>query len=61
VSPGHDIEVVEAELIFKDLDTIENQLVDALKGAKTGDRKQKTEADFYERVRDRLFFRMSGP
>ncbi|MEK9135877.1 MAG: hypothetical protein AAB393_02035, partial [Bacteroidota bacterium] len=49
-----DIEVIEAELIFKDLDTVEKKLADARKRAKTGDKKTKAEADFYERVRDHL-------
>jgi GTP-binding protein YchF len=54
VNPRRDIEVIEAELIFKDLDTVEKKLSDAQKKAKTGDKKLKAEADLYARVRDHL-------
>lgn len=54
VNPRRDIEIVEAELIFKDLDTVEKKLTDAQKRGKTGDKKQKSEADFYARVRNHL-------
>jgi ribosome-binding ATPase YchF (GTP1/OBG family) len=39
LNPRRDIEVVEAELIFKDLDAIEKRRVDSLKRGKTGDKK----------------------
>jgi hypothetical protein len=54
VNPTRDIEIIEAELIFKDLDTIEKKLSDAQKKGKTADKKQQAEADFYTRVRDHL-------
>ena len=54
VDPKRDIEIVEAELIFKDLDTVEKKLADAEKRAKGGERKVRTEADFYMRIREHL-------
>jgi GTP-binding protein YchF len=54
VNPTRDIEVIEAELIFKDLDTVEKKLSEAGRKAKTGDKKLKAEADLYARVRDHL-------
>ena len=54
VDPRRDIEVVEAELIFKDLDTVEKKLAESGKRARTGDRKSAVEAEFYGRVRVHL-------
>jgi GTP-binding protein YchF len=54
VNPRRDIEVIEAELIFKDLDTVERKLGEAQKKAKTADKKLKVEADFYARVHEHL-------
>ena len=51
VNPRRDIEVVEAELIFKDLDTVEKKLSDSGKRAKSGDRKSVLESEFYARLR----------
>ena len=55
VDPRRDVEVVEAELIFKDLETVERRSGDVQKRAKAGDKKSKAEADFIARVRDHLF------
>jgi len=54
VDPKRDIEVVEAELIFKDLDTVERKLGEAQKKAKAGEKRLKDEAGLLERVRDHL-------
>lgn len=54
VDPRRDIEVIEAELIFKDLDTVERRVADAGRRGKSGDKKLKAEADFYARCRDHL-------
>ncbi len=54
VDPRFDIEIVEAELILKDLETVEKKLAETHKMAKSGDRKLKDEAEHYERVRDHL-------
>ncbi|HWP82493.1 MAG TPA: redox-regulated ATPase YchF [Bacteroidota bacterium] len=54
VNPKRDIEVIETELILKDLDTVDKKFTDAEKRSKSGDKKIKAEADFYARVRDHL-------
>jgi len=54
VNPRRDIEVVEAELILKDLETVERRLAEAERRAKTADKKPKVEADFIAKVRDHL-------
>ncbi len=54
VNPRRDIEVIEAELIFKDLETVEKKLSDAQKRSKSGDKQTKTEADFFTRVQQHL-------
>lgn len=53
VNPRRDIEVIETELILKDLETIEKKIHDAERRAKS-DKKFKPEADFYIRVKDHL-------
>ena len=54
VNPRRDIEVVEAELILKDLDTVERRLEEAERKARTADKKLKAEAEFIARVREHL-------
>jgi GTP-binding protein YchF len=54
VDPKRDIEIVETELVLKDLETVERRLEDALKRGKGGDRKIRQEADFLAKVRDHL-------
>ncbi len=54
VNPRRDIEVVETELMFKDLETVERRLAEAERRAKTIDKKPKAEADFIARVREHL-------
>src|SRR5271157_1050566 len=46
INPKRDIEVIEAELIFKDLETVEKKTADAEKRAKTGEKKFKAEHEF---------------
>lgn len=55
INPRRDIEVVEAELIFKDLETVEKKMTEAEKRAKTGDKKQRAEADFSARLKKHLY------
>ena len=55
VNPRRDVEIVEAELLLKDLETVDRKLTDAQRRAKSGDKKVKAEADFYEMVRHHLF------
>jgi GTP-binding protein YchF len=54
VNPKRDIEIVEAELILKDLDTVEKKLSEAEKRGKSGDKKSRAEADFYSRIKQHL-------
>jgi GTP-binding protein YchF len=54
VNPKRDIEVIETELILKDLETVEKKFVDAEKRARSGDKKIKTEVEFCVRVREHL-------
>jgi ribosome-binding ATPase len=54
VNPRRDIEIVEAELIFKDLETVEKRQQETQRRAKTGDKTLKAEAEFYARVREHL-------
>jgi GTP-binding protein YchF len=54
VDPVRDIEVVEAELILKDLETVERRMGEAEKKAKSGDRRLKAETAFYDRVKQHL-------
>jgi len=54
INPARDIEIVETELILKDLDTVERKFAEAEKKAKVGDKKAKGESEFYARLRDHL-------
>lgn len=54
VNPARDIEVIEAELILKDLETIDKKRSEAEKRAKTGDKKTKEEYAFFARLTDHL-------
>lgn len=50
VNPIRDIEVIETELALADLDSVEKRRLRVEKGAKSGDRKMKEEAEFYQRI-----------
>ena len=54
VDPARDIEIIETELILKDLETVERKLAEADKRAKSGDKKIRAEAQFYQRVQTHL-------
>jgi GTP-binding protein YchF len=54
INPKRDIEVVETELILKDLETLDKKQDAAQRKGKTGDAKARAETDFYERLRDHL-------
>jgi hypothetical protein len=54
IDPKRDVEVVEAELILKDLETVERRLSEAEKRGKSGDRKIRLEAAFLARVTEHL-------
>ncbi len=54
VNPVRDIEIIDSELIFKDIETVDKKIDGAARKAKTGDAKAKAEVDLYERVRTHL-------
>lgn len=54
IDPVRDIEIIDAELIFKDIETVEKKIDGAARKAKTGDAKAKAEADLYSRVNAHL-------
>ncbi len=54
VDPARDIEVIETELLLKDLDTAEKRVERAQKGAKTGNKEAQTELAFAQRLRDHI-------
>jgi ribosome-binding ATPase len=54
VDPASDIEVIETELLLKDLETAEKRVERAQKAAKTGSKEAKAELAFAERLRSHL-------
>jgi len=50
VDPARDIEVIETELLLKDLEAVEKRIDRTAKAAKGGDKKVKDELAFYERL-----------
>ncbi len=54
IDPLRDIEVIETELLLKDLETAEKRVERARNAAKTGSRESKVELAFAERLRDHL-------
>jgi GTP-binding protein YchF len=54
VDPLRDIEIIETELLLKDLETVERRIDRTTKGAKGGDKRVKDELAFYERVQREL-------
>jgi GTP-binding protein YchF len=54
VNPKRDIEVIETELILKDLDTLDKKSDAAQRKSKTGDPKARAESDFYVRLKEHL-------
>jgi ribosome-binding ATPase len=54
IDPRRDIEVVETELILKDLDTIDRRLQDEQRRARSGDKKARADIQYCERLREHL-------
>lgn len=54
VDPLRDIEVIETELLLKDLDAVEKRIDRTRKAAKGGDKKVQEELAFYERLLEEL-------
>jgi len=50
VDPARDIEIIETELMLKDLETLEKRVDRTAKMAKSGDKKVRDELAFYERL-----------
>jgi GTP-binding protein YchF len=54
VDPARDIEVIETELVLKDLDTAEKRLERAQRTARTGTKEAKDELELVQRLADHL-------
>lgn len=54
IEPVRDIEIIEYELILKDLDTIEKRLERSSKNLKTGDKKVKQEVEVLSSLKEHL-------
>ena len=54
IHPQRDIEIVETELILKDLDTLDHRITETEKHAKSGDKKARQELPFYISLRTHL-------
>jgi ribosome-binding ATPase len=54
VNPRRDIEVLELELLLKDLETVEHRHEEVHRKAKSGDKKLHGEVEFYDHVRTHL-------
>ncbi len=54
IDPKRDIEIVETELLLKDLETVENRLEKLQSKARAGDKVAKTEFDFFSHIKGEL-------
>jgi GTP-binding protein YchF len=54
INPRYDIELVETELILKDMETVERRLAEAQRRAKAGEKKTKLEVDYLTRLQSQL-------
>jgi len=54
VDPKRDIEIVETELILKDLETVQKRLEKRMKVARTGDKEAKREVELLQNLREFL-------
>ena len=54
VDPYRDIEVINAELIIADLETLEKRIGDMTKKARSGDKEAKAKLDVFERLKTEL-------
>ncbi len=50
IDPTRDVEIVETELLLKDVETVEHRLQDASRRLKTGDKSVRSECDFYQKL-----------
>lgn len=54
LDPKRDIEVINAELIIADLETLEKRITDTTKKARSGDKEAKAKLEVYEKLKGRL-------
>lgn len=54
VDPARDIEIIETELLLRDMDSVERRIDRTAKLAKSGDRKIREELAFYERLQEHM-------
>jgi ribosome-binding ATPase len=54
VNPKSDIEIIETELILKDVETIEKRQADITRKLHSGDKKAEGESDFYSQAKEHL-------
>jgi len=54
IRPQRDIEIIEAELILKDLDTVERRIAESERRAKTGDKKLKEALEVLQNLKQHL-------
>lgn len=54
VNPLRDIETINLELIFSDIEILERRIEKTVKSARSGDKKAKEELDFLERIKTHL-------
>lgn len=54
VDPRRDVEVINTELLLKDLETVENRLEKVESAAKKGDKEAAEKRSFYERLREHI-------
>ena len=54
VDPARDMETINLELIFADMDTVERRIARALKNSKSGDKKFLDEAELLNRIKQHL-------
>jgi len=54
VDPIRDLEIINMELIFKDLETIENILAKRIKMAKAGNKEAQVEGELLERIKQQI-------
>lgn len=52
IDPARDIEIIETELILKDMDTLEKRLERSSRALKTGDKKLQLEVDVINRLKE---------
>ncbi|MCQ2522116.1 MAG: redox-regulated ATPase YchF [Lachnospiraceae bacterium] len=54
VDPAGDMECIDMELLFADMEMVENRLAKTIKASKTGNKVAKEEAEFLEKLKEHL-------